>query len=278
MALYIIRKLFPTILVLLSYPVASLQAQNSGLTGDAANLYRAGLSSKFGSQVKSIKYKAIETSDRQSFSIIWKSKGENSNPSKWIVSLPGSHGYATDELAIWSKLLNQRDVGLIVIQYWLGEEDTGERYYPPFQIYRELDLLLKSLKIPPGSLMLHGFSRGSANLYALAAIDQTKGSRYFGLFLASSGGMNPSYPPNIAISRQEFGEHPLANTQWITSAGALDHHPDRDGIPAMQKTATWLKAQGAKVILQIEDPNFGHGALVLNPKNANSALDIFFKQ
>ena len=47
------------------------------------------------------------------------------------------------------------------------------------------------------------------------------------------------------------------------------------GIEAMRRTAVWLKEQGATVELSIEDPNLGHGALVLNPANAKRLLDLF---
>ena len=38
---------------------------------------------------------------------------------------------------------------------------------------------------------------------------------------------------------------------------------------------TGVKEQGATVELSIEDPNLGHGALVLNPAKAKRLLDLF---
>ena len=76
----------------------------------------------------------------------------------------------------------------------------------------------------------------------------------------------------------EYGERPLQGSRWVTSAGACDPNPDRDGIEGMRRTATWLKAQGASVVLAIEDPNSGHGALKTNPKNVRQVIELFLKK
>lgn len=121
--------------------------------------------------------------------------------------------------------------------------------------------------------MFHGFSRGSANSYAIAALDNGRGKKYFALNVASSGGVALDYPPTRAILNSAYGDHPLRGTRWVTAAGAKDS--ERDGIAAMRRTAAWLKEQGANVEFSIEDPNLGHGALVLNPANAKRLLDLF---
>lgn len=144
-------------------------------------------------------------------------------------------------------------------------------------MYREIDLVLQSLGVKPGAVMLHGFSRGSANSYAVAALDFGRGKKYFSLAVASSGGVALDYPPTRALLSGAYGERPLAGTHWITAAGARDPNPDRDGITGMRRTAEWLKDQGATVVESIEDQTSGHGALVLNPQNAKRVLDLFFK-
>jgi hypothetical protein len=143
------------------------------------------------------------------------------------------------------------------------------------QIYREFDIALRKLGVAPGMAMLHGFSRGSANAYAVAAIDAGRGRRYFSLIVASSGGVATDYPPTQAILSGAFGDRPLRGTRWITVAGARDPAPERDGIPAMRRTAAWLETQGAAVIERIEDPREGHGALQRNAANAQRVLDLF---
>ena len=44
----------------------------------------------------------------------------------------------------------------------------------------------------------------------------------------------------------------------------------------MRRAAAWLREQGAIVLDVIEDPDQGHGALMLNARNARGALDLFF--
>jgi hypothetical protein len=164
------------------------------------------------------------------------------------------------------------------VQWWIGADDTPRSYYSPAQIHKEIDTALQKLGVQPGMAMLHGFSRGSANSYAVAAMDAGRGRHYFSLIVASSGGVSIDFPPTGDILSGAFGDHPLRHTRWITAAGARDPNPDRDGIPGMRRTAVWLAEQGATVIERIEDPAEGHGALHLNAANARHALDLFLGQ
>src|SRR5262249_40870864 len=148
-------------------------------------------------------------------------------------------------------------------------------YYAPVQIYREVGLALEKLNVQPGNVLLHGFSRGSASSYAVAALDAGRGKLYFSMIVASSGGVATDYPPTRAIVDGSLGERPLTGTRWITVAGALDPNPDRDGIAGMRRTAAWLREQGATVATSIEDPSGGHGALLRNARNAQRVLDMF---
>jgi hypothetical protein len=62
----------------------------------------------------------------------------------------------------------------------------------------------------------------------------------------------------------------------VTSAGARDPDPNCDGVNGMRATGEWLTSQGAQVLKAIEDPSYGHGALVLNGTNARMVLDLYF--
>lgn len=220
----------------------------------------------------------LPTSDDKSFYLVWRASPA---PAKWIVSLHGAgqpaKGFATDDLAVWAPHLKNCDVGLICLQWWMGKGDGIDAFYSPLAINRELDRALQHLKVKPGNAMLHGFSRGAANTYAVAALDAGRGQHYFSLIVASSGGYAADYPPNRGITNGEFGDRPLQGTRWITAAGARDPNPQRDGIEGMRRTAKWLKERGAIVVESIEDPAFGHGALQLNPKNTSRVLELFLK-
>lgn len=231
------------------------------LPAAAADLYRKAQAGDWFAQADALHPTLVPTSDGRSFLVVWK---PSAAPKQWIVSLHGTGGFATDDLALWHPYLEGRDIGLVCVQWWLGE---GDVYYSPAQIYGEVDTVLKSLGVPPGQVMLHGFSRGSANSYALAAQDS---GRWFSLCVASSGGVGLDFPPT-----KEIVPGALRPTRWVTAAGARDPNPDRDGIPGMRRTAEWLRQQGATVVDVIEDPVEGHGALMRNPANARRLLDLF---
>ena len=243
------------------------------LTGRAAKLYQKAQGGKWFADAAKLKPDILPTSDGQSFLVVWKA---TKKPKRWIVSLHGSDGFATDDLAIWHPHLKSREAGVICVQWWLGAGDKITSYYTPEQIYRELEDALPKLGVEPGMALLHGFSRGSANAYAVMALDAGRGRRFFSLAVASSGGVGLDYPPTLAILDGTYGKSPLKGTRWVTSAGGHDPHPDRAGIQGMRRTAAWLKEQGAIVIDTIEDLDQGHGALVLNAKNAQRVLDLFF--
>lgn len=227
-------------------------------------------------QVEALHPSYRPTSDGRSFVLVWM-PNPAVPPSRWIVSLPGTGGYATRDLAVWQPHLQGRDVGLVVLQWWLGAGDSTRDYYTPFDIYREIDRLLADLKVTKNSAMLHGFSRGAANLYAVAALDRAKGRQYFSAFVASSGGVALDYPPTQLVVRGEFGAAPYASTRWVTACGERDPNPARDGCPAMRRTAEWVQSQGGTLALAIEDRNLGHGALQLNPANARQLLDWYLR-
>lgn len=269
-----IRTIVATCMVfMLSWQPGLAAAEQEMLQDQSGDAYRRAQGGHWFADAAKLSPEVLPTSDHQSFVVAWKAPG--TNPKYWIVSLHGSRGFATDDLAIWYPSLKDRDIGLLSVQWWIGTDDSARSYYAPLQIYREIDIALQRLGVLPGMAMLHGFSRGSANSYAVAAIDAGRGRRYFSLVVANSGGVASDFPPTRAILAGAFGDRPLRGTRWITAAGARDPEPDRDGIPAMRRTSVWLEEQGATVIERIEDPKEGHGALQRNVANARRVLDIF---
>lgn len=259
--------------LVLSWQSSFAATEQGMLQGQAGDVYRRAQGGRWFADAAKLAPDVLPTSDGQSFIVAWRAPG--TNPKRWIVSLHGSRGFATDDLALWYPSLKGRDVGLISVQWWIGADDSPRSYYAPLQIYREIDLALRKLGVQPGMVMLHGFSRGSANSYAVAAIDAGRGRRYFSLNVASSGGVSTDFPPTRSIVAGDFGERPLKGTRWILAAGARDPVPDRDGIPGMRRTAVWLEEQGAIVAERIEDPTEGHGALLRNAANTRHVLDLF---
>lgn len=236
-------------------------------------LYEQASSGKWFREAQRLSPDILPTSDGRSFVSIWKPSG--TLPKLWVVSLHGSSGFATDDLAIWHKYLAPRGIGLVTLQWWFGDNQGPRGYYQPEDIYRELEIALKRLGVRPGTAMLHGFSRGSANLYAVAALAASRQNSYFSLFVANAGRASLDYPPTRALMEGRFGQRPLEKTRWVTVCGDRDTNPERDGCPGMRATGQWLVAQGAQLTLAIEDPQGDHGVFHRNPKHVNQVLDLF---
>jgi len=245
-----------------------------GLPEQAAGLYEKAKTGRYFATCAKLQPTLLPTTDGRTFALVWRSVPK---PTKWVVSLHGSRGFATDDLAIWSGQVESRELGFVCLQWWLGTGDRMSDYLSPDECYREIGAILDKQGVCAGQAMLHGFSRGSANSFAIMALDAGKGKHFFGLAVASSGGVGVSYPPTRAIVDGTYGERPLAGTRWMTVAGAADPNPNRDGIQGMRAAADWLRAQGANVLESIEDPVEGHGALQRNPANARHVLDVWLK-
>lgn len=217
------------------------------------------------------------TSDRKSFYLTWFPEGTDPAKVPILVTMHGHASYAFEDFQVWHKYLKARGYGFLAIQWWLGGGEETEDYLKPEEMYRTFDQVLKKWNVTPGRALLHGFSRGSANIYPVAALDRQTGNNHFCLFIANAGRANPNYPPVRQIEQGVFGEKPFEGTRWITYAGGKDTNPNRDGFPAMRETGKWLKKYGGTVELAIEDPAFGHGGFHMNGKNCSSALDVFDK-
>ncbi len=216
------------------------------------------------------------TQDQKSYVLTWFPEGtDESHLPPIVVTLHGHGGYAFDDFYVWHPFLKQRGYGFMAIQWWIGDSEKTSDYLMPQEIYRIIDQNFKKLGVEPGRAMLHGFSRGSANIYPVAAMDQSLKNHYFSLFVANAGRANSGYPPVHEIEQGRFGERPFEGTHWVTFAGGKDTNPDRDGIPGMRETGDWIQRYGGTLDLAIEDPSADHGGFHRSPKNCEAALDVF---
>ncbi len=220
----------------------------------------------------------ILTQDAKSFYLLWlpeNSRVDNLPP--MVVTLHGHSGYAFEDFYVWHNFLKERGYGLLALQWWLGAGEAITDYLLPNEIYRVIDQALRKLHAKPGQALLHGFSRASANIYAVAAMDRSTKNHYFSLFIANAGKASRDYPPTREIEQGRFGDKPLAGSHWVTFAGGKDPNPGRDGVLGMRETVDWIRRYGGNVDLVIEDPDAGHGGFHQVPKNTNAALDVFDK-
>lgn len=213
------------------------------------------------------------TSDNKAFSVWW--QASSAPPAAVIVTLHGHDSWAYDEFYLWHPYAKTRNYAVLALQWWFGGGETNSDYYQPNEMYPLLAALLKQKGIAPGQVLFHGFSRGAANSYAMAALDTYSANRYFGTVLSNSGGAASDFPPNIDIAQGKFGKLPYKGVKWIMYCGEKDPDPELSGCSGMRKSQDWVKSYGATISLFIDDPNGDHGGFHTNSSNVNNALSAF---
>ena len=223
--------------------------------------------------------KTFFTKDGKSFYVVWFPEGTDpKNPPPMIATIHGHASWAYDEFFLWHEAAKKRGYGIVALQWWLGKGERFQDYLSPHEMYHAFDDVFKQYGVRQESVLFHGFSRGSANSYAVAAEDRTTHNNYFALIVANSGKPGLDFPSNVDIESGKYGEKPLEGTHWVTFAGAKDTNPNRDGFLGMQEAAAWVRKYGGTIDLAIEDPDSGHGGFHRNPKNLEAALDVFQKK
>lgn len=218
----------------------------------------------------------LPTPDGRSFYILWYPAGYGpANPPPMIVTLHGHGSWAFDEFFLWQPHAEKRGYGIAALQWWFGKGETPRDYYLPHEIYPIFESILRRQNSRPHTAMAHGFSRGSANIYGVTAMDHATQNNFFLLTVANAGKAGADFPINVEIEKGVFGPRPFEGTHWVTCAGAKDPHPDRDGIAGMRQAAAWVARYGGVIELSIEDPKGDHGCLHRNPDNIRAVLDVF---
>lgn len=207
---------------------------------------------------------------QQTFALVWRPP---ETPKGVIVSLHGSNAYAYGEIALWLPYAKERSLAIVSVQWWDGDGDAIPHYLPPLAVYNAVvDVVHRNFGYTPPPVILHGFSRGSANTYAVAAWDKVATTRLFSGIISNAGGYQSSYPPNQRIEAGAFGARPFVGTKWVVVCGTADPEPEINGCPAMARTKTWLESEGSNVT-SIEIPNGFHGAFQNAPTAVKQALD-----
>jgi len=217
----------------------------------------------------------LPTTDSLSFYLLWRPAGAPPN-GPLIVTLHGSSSWATDEFFLWHAAAQAHGVGILALQWWFGSSAAPPQdYYAPQQLYREIDRALQPVAQPRRSVLLHGFSRGAANSYGVAFLDQQTTRAYFCLCLANAGSAQLTYPLYRDMDAGNFGPAPLTGTHWALFCGGRDPAPTMSGCIGMQNTAAWVTRMGATVELFIQDSLAGHGGFHQTPAYVDSVLTAF---
>ena len=261
------------LLLLIVIAACPVFAQGPGMPARDADelLVRASANSRRVPEAERLGARVERTRDGRSFALVWPPAGE---PRGWIVTLHGSGSWAHDEIVLWQPFAQKRQLGIIALQWWFGGGQQNADYYAPPEMRREIESLMAAAGARPENTLLHGFSRGAADLYALVAMDGRTPRPLFRSVIANAGGMSSDFPMNREIENSRFGATPFAGTRWWLYCGGGDPNPERDGCPAMRRSQRWLQDNGASADL-VEDSGGDHGGFHRRGQNVERALDWF---
>lgn len=221
------------------------------------------------------KARIIPTSDSRSFFVLWLPPGIET-PARIIATISGHGSWAFDEVALWHDAAARQGCGILALQWWLGTGERRQDYYSPEEMYPLFAEELHSLGLSSRHVLFHGYSRGAANSYAMTYLDRRSGNSFFALSVANAGGYQDDFPIHRgAMADAAASDSILAGSRWILFAGGQDPHPERDGIPAMQRTSDWIQGQGGRIELFIRDARANHGGFHRTPAHLDATLAIF---
>lgn len=193
----------------------------------------------------------------------------NVKPKKIIISLPG-HGTTAeiDYTSAWQKHIENGSWALASVGWWDGSGEQTQDYMAPAEVVTQTKAFLQQQGYDSNDLIvLEGFSRGSANTYAVIANDRISGNPVFDAVISASGGYQSDFPLTDEASNNAVSNTIFSGVYWVLACGGKDDNPNRDGCPAMGTTKTFLIEHGATVLGLLEDPNLGHGAFHLSTMN-----------
>lgn len=189
----------------------------------------------------------------------------------WLVSLHGHGSTAFEDMKVWLPHAESRGFNVLSLQWWMGPGESDGDYLSATQLYGAVDAALSIRGARPGTVALHGFSRGSAAVYLLAATDAIQ-KKWFGTVIANAGGALPEAPAIRAVDSAAFGTTPYQGQRWVLFCGGKDPEPEVSGCPAMRKTLRWVRKKGASARL-IADLRAEHGGMHMIPDNAAKAIE-----
>lgn len=209
---------------------------------------------------------SVMASDGQHSFLVGQPKGQNSKqPRKIIFSLPGHGSTAKQDYAAWQSHIISGDYALASVGWWDGEGEKTTDYLRPDEVLAAIRAFLDTYGYAADDfVVLEGFSRGSANTYAVKAYDVVSGHPVIDAVISASGKYQKDFPLTPDQSTYSGGRL-YQGVPWILACGAKDDNPTRDGCEGMTETKTYLTGMGANVLKLLEDPNGGHGAFHQSP-------------
>lgn len=220
----------------------------------------------------------VTTSDGEQYFYYGAPAGQNNaSPKRIVIDLPGHETKAEDGYAAWLPYIKDGKYALAALNWWDGNGSTSEHYYSPAEALAQVKPFLKAQGYSSSDLIiLFGYSRGSANTYAVEANDRVSSSPVFDAVISASGGYQSDFTLITGQSNASTSSTLYKGIYWVLACGGQDPDPNRAGCPAMENTTKpFLEQHGATVLGILEDPNEGHGAFHLSTLNMpKQAFDL----
>lgn len=217
----------------------------------------------------------VPTSDSRSFFVVWIPPGTET-VTRAIATISGHGSWAFDEFYLWHDAAQRHGCAVIALQWWFGGGERYQDYYAPEDMYPLFVEQFRAMELKDHSVLFHGFSRGSANSYAMTFLDRRDSTPFFALTVANSGGYEPNFPMHRdTMTDASRSDSILSGTHWALFAGGRDPHPERSGIAGMNRTQDWIKSQGGVIDLFIRDSQTGHGGFHRTPAHVESVMSLY---
>lgn len=209
----------------------------------------------------------VTSADKKTYFVYGAPAGQNNKKTKRIIiSLPGHSTTADDGYEAWVPHLSSLKSGtyaLAEFNWWNGGGNGINDYYKPTDSMEQIRAFLKSKNYSESDMVvLHGFSRGSANTYAFIANDRKMGDPVFDAVISNSGKYESSFPVfknNSQPTSLEYTKY-FSGIPWILVCGGKDPNVGQSDCKSMEQTETFLQQHNANVLALLEDPHEGHGA------------------
>jgi predicted esterase len=185
------------------------------------------------------------------------------HPDGLIVTVHGHNGHALHQYRSWQPYAKSHRLGLVSVEWQTGWGKNAQFLSAP-GTYGMIRRAVAREGVAPGRVLLHGFSQGSHESFALTALDHAQ-AHLFAMTLAESGGYGG--PGDSSAG--------LGGTRWDVYCAGRDPWPHLSGCPAMRRARTELQKSGAPVIRLMVDRPAGHGGFLRNARDVNLVLGDF---
>lgn len=197
------------------------------------------------------------------FFIAWFPPGwEKQSRRRLVVTLHGNGGCAERMFTFWHRTAALHGYAIIAVQYAQEDENGRLSYDDSPALYalleKTVNLLRRHCPLQGVTIILHGFSRGAARVYELAAMDRAPGGmRAFSAFIADSGAVFAEYRGRLSPYLERLGLDAYDGARFWLYCGGRDH--EGRTCRGIEKISWFIRRHGAVVDAVYRHPPGGHG-------------------